>query len=420
MRVASAFLLGGLAWVFGTDLLLYSLATDPVVIARVETAKGWIFIGLGALFVYWITNRKVAKLRRAEATTRAVINGIADGVLLVGSDKAIADANPAAVRMLDAPDAAALIGVGPVEFLRRFPLCYADGRLVRPENLISQRALSGETVAPYKAYLVRSGDRRLIISMNAAPVRPDLEGPVDLAVSVMRDVTDLEDLDRLRDQFFADAAHALKTPLATIGAHSHLLRLRAASADERSAAMAIERQVGRMDRLVANLLVFSRLRDGTLRLHPTTVDLSKLTADVTRSMRSASPGDHLTEDIASDSTVLGDPERLAQMMRNLIDIAYRAGKPDTDVTVRLHQVDGCVRLEVCYQAIVTDGIVDVEESRPGERIWDHETGLDVGYHVSREIARAHNGQLRSERSAPQMATFRVELPAMEEVSVEPA
>ena len=415
--VAAAFLIAGLVWVFGTDSLLYGLLADRAEILRLETAKGWLFVALGALFVYWVTNDAVAKLRHAEATVRAVVNGIADGVLLVGRDKAVVDANPAAVEMLDVRSRETLIGLGPVEFLRRFPLCYPDGRLVRPENLISQRALLGETVAPYKALLIRSDDRRLVMTMNAAPVRAVPGGSVDMAVSVMRDVTELEQLDHLRDRFFADAAHALKTPLATMKVHSHLLRSRATTAAEGAAAAAIERQVDRMDRLVANLIVVSRIRDGSLHLYPTTVDLATLAAEVTQSMGVASPANHLVEDIASHPTVVGDPERLAQMVRNLIDIACRAGKPETDVTVRLQRADGCARLEVRYHALAAAGdpeAVRIDEARPGERIWDHETGLDLGYSVSREIARAHNGHLRSERSGAETAMFSVELPAMEE------
>ena len=48
MSIVGVFLLAGVAWVVITDILLYSFAHDPVTVARIETAKGWIFVALAA------------------------------------------------------------------------------------------------------------------------------------------------------------------------------------------------------------------------------------------------------------------------------------------------------------------------------------------------------------------------------------
>ena len=80
--------------------LLYSVTHDRALIARIETAKGWAFIGLASLLLYAVTFRSAARLDRVRRLTAAVVESIADGVLLLGHDRSIAYANPAAVRML--------------------------------------------------------------------------------------------------------------------------------------------------------------------------------------------------------------------------------------------------------------------------------------------------------------------------------
>ncbi len=388
-REATQFLVAGAAWVVGTDLILYHLVHEPTAIARLETAKGWTFIGLGTLFVYAITARNVAALRKAEATTRAVLDGMADGVLVIGQSTRIVDANPAAVKMLGVPNLASLCGVDVEEFSRRFHLCYEDGRLVPPAAYISQRALEGETVSSYKALISAQTGRRLTITVTAAPVRPVPGGPPAASVTVMRDVTALERLDHTRNEFFAGAAHSLKTPLATIQVHAQLLAARAASELDKEAARVMARQCGRMDRLVNNLLTLARLRDGSFRLHPAGIELATVVAGVAAEMREAAAGHTLAAEVTAHPWIFGDATRLGQALANLIETAFLTSR-DPEVTVSLAERDHRARISVGYHPI---GHVHA--------------GLDVGRHVADAIVQAHNGRLEHDD-----ATLWIELPAI--------
>jgi hypothetical protein len=69
--VTGTFVLAGLAWVFLTDAVLYAVVHDPTFIARVETAKGWIFIGLTGLLLYTVTFMSAARLDRVRRLTAA-------------------------------------------------------------------------------------------------------------------------------------------------------------------------------------------------------------------------------------------------------------------------------------------------------------------------------------------------------------
>ena len=98
--MSGTFIVAGLAWVLLTDMLLYSVSHDRALMARIETAKGWTFIGLAGLLIYGITFLAAARLDRVRRLTAAAVESIGDGILLLGHDRAIAYANPAAARML--------------------------------------------------------------------------------------------------------------------------------------------------------------------------------------------------------------------------------------------------------------------------------------------------------------------------------
>src|SRR5204862_1789898 len=197
--------------------LLYAITRNPVLIARVETAKGWTFIALASALLYAVTFRGAARLDRVRRLTAAVVDAIADGILPLGQDRAVAYANPAAVKMLRCP-LPDLLGMTAEEFSRRFHVAYPTGELVPPMQLISQRVFEEGGPLHYKATLYPPGAPELVISATAAGVRIRVGEPAAWVVSVMHDVTDTDHLEQLRDQFFAAAAHSLKTPVAVIKA----------------------------------------------------------------------------------------------------------------------------------------------------------------------------------------------------------
>src|SRR5262249_6438803 len=127
----------------------------------------------------------------------------------------------------------------------------------------------------YKAILQPAAGGKIVMSVTAAGVRMQVGAPATWVVSVMHDVTDSEHLERLRDQFFASAAHALKTPVAIVKADVQALP--SASAPRQAKLIAsLNRQCDRIDRLVQNLLVLSRARSHSLELHFDQIELAPL------------------------------------------------------------------------------------------------------------------------------------------------
>jgi len=400
--VAGAFVVAGLAWVLLTDIALYYLVNDPVLIARLETAKGWIFVAVGAVLVYVVTLRSARRLAHAQATLSAVLDSIGDGLLLLGSDGAICRANGAAERMLRCAD---LGGLDAREFSRRFRVSYPNGSLVRPEDFVSQRAFREAGPLRYKAVLHPLRGAELVVSVTAAAVRSSDEDPVRMVVSVMHDITAAEHLERLRDQFLAAAAHTLKTPVAIIKANAQAI-LAGETTRLAQASRAIDRQCARIDRLVQNLLVLSRVRSESLELFMQELDLAPMIERIASEIaRRSAPGNPRAQ-IEALPRVHADRERLELAHHNLIEDRARSAQPGSAITVTLTQPERDAVITVSCDC----GPVSDEHPTAAAEFDD----LSIGRLVSETIVRAHGGNLWEKRDESE-ATSWVSLPALDGV-----
>jgi signal transduction histidine kinase len=330
--VAGSFIVAGIAWVLLTDLVLYEITRAPALLARIEATAGWIFVAVGGVLLYGVTLRSASRLARARAVVSAVIESIADGILILGPDRTIIHANPAAQRMLRCGRPQDLIGMGAEEFCRRFRIAYPDGFLVPPDQLVSQRVFDEGGPLRYKAVLHPAGAPELVISSTGAAVRGAVGESAQLVVSVLHDITDSEHIEGLRDRFFAAAAHSLKTPIAIIKGNAQALS-RGASSQLARSTVAIDRQCGRIDRLIQNLLVLSRAHTKTLQLTPVELELEPLVQEVVRQMSTAAPDHPLRVEGACSPRVHADRDRLAMAFRNVIDDALRTSTSGSGVTV---------------------------------------------------------------------------------------
>jgi signal transduction histidine kinase len=405
LTVVAVFTVAGLAWVFLTDYLLYAVTQDRAVVARFETAKGWAFVLLTAALLYPVLRRSSSRLTRAQAATfSAVVDSIADGVLILGPERTVVYANPAALRMLGCRDAADLIGTGAEDFSRRFRVSYKDGSLVPPDELISQRVFDEPGPLHKKEIVHPPGGSEVIISATAAAVRMEEGEPVRRVVSVMYDITEAEHLDDLRNQFFAAAAHCLKSPVAIIKASAQSLSLSAGTQHARLLST-IGRQCSRIDRLVDNLLLLARLRSGTLRFYPEPVELGRLVSDVVHEMSAVSRHHDVGTDVRARPSVQVDPERLAVALRNLIDGALRASEAGSPVIVRLTEHGKDAEIGVRYLA-------RREEEEDASSAFVEHDDLGISRHVTLAVVRALGGDLREEKSGTETTAW-LRLPVIE-------
>jgi two-component system sensor histidine kinase SenX3 len=181
------------------------------------------------------------------------------------------------------------------------------------------------------AVLHPPGGPDVVISVTAAGVRMQVGESATWVVSVMHDVTASDQLDRMRDQFFAAAAHSLKTPVAIVKADVQAL-LPYETREQRRVADSIARQCDRIDRLIQNLLVLTRAHSHSLELHPSAMHLRPLIERISVE-RTWSHRHDLRTDLTGSLPLHADPERIGLAIRNLLYEAYLLSPADSRLTL---------------------------------------------------------------------------------------
>jgi signal transduction histidine kinase len=239
-----------------------------------------------------------------------------------------------------------------------------------------------------------------------------------LAVAAVWQQRQRERLARLREDFVAGASHELRTPLAQIRLFAETLRLeRVRSDEERNRALAvIEREARRLEHLVENLLHFSRVERGTLRLVPEPVDLGALTREIVAEFAPLAEKAAVSIRVEGPESVTAraDPAAWRQIVLNLLDNAVKYGGRGSRVTVGLQSGGGFRRLTVSDEG---PGVPAADREKIWERFWrgdaaraDGVTGTGIGLATVRDLVTLQEGDCRVEGVEPHGARFVVRVP----------
>jgi two-component system, OmpR family, sensor kinase len=249
----------------------------------------------------------------------------------------------------------------------------------------------------------------------SAPIRADADDELGQLAAAFDDMQNqLARLDRARKQFIASASHELRTPIFSLGGFLELLADEDLDEDTRRAFLEqLRGQVDRMRMLATELLDLSRLESGALELHPEPTDVGQLAREVAAEFTPAA-AQHRTEvalTLHPDPLELEcDPERVAQVLRILLDNALVHTPEGTRVRVSAARRDGHVRLEVSDRGL---GIKRQNMPHIFEPFFssdDEAQGAGLGLAIARELAERMQGEL-TVRSVPGSTTFSLVLPA---------
>jgi two-component system, OmpR family, sensor kinase len=246
------------------------------------------------------------------------------------------------------------------------------------------------------------------------PIRADSDDELGQLAAAFDDMQNqLARLDRARKQFIASASHELRTPIFSLGGFLELLADEDLDEETRRQFLAqLRDQVDRMRKLATELLDLSRLEAGALELRPEPTDVGQLARDVAAEFtpaaqrhRSAVKLELADEPIELDC----DPERVAQVLRILLDNALVHTPSGTGVRVSAARRNGNVRLEVSDRG---NGIKRQNMPHIFEPFFtsnDGAQGAGLGLAIARELAERMQGRL-TVRSVPGATTFSLVLP----------
>ncbi len=219
-------------------------------------------------------------------------------------------------------------------------------------------------------------------------------------------------------RFSADAAHELKTPLAILqGELERTLQQVDRGSELQQRLSHLLDEVCRLSSIVRKLLLLSLADAGHMRLYLVEVDLSQVLADLADDIELLAPELDVQTQIAPGLQVRGDRDLLIQVLQNLISNAIKYNLPGGWVGIDAQRKGSTVSVTVSNRS---NDIPANERERIFERFHRGEPartrnveGLGLGLSLSREIARAHGGALKLDRTPPGQTAFTLTLPIVD-------
>jgi PAS domain S-box-containing protein len=367
------------------------------------------------------------RIAAAAATRRltALVESTDDAVITKNLDSIITSWNPAAERMFGYTEAEA---VG--QSIRM--LIPPDRQ--SEEDVVLAKIRAGEKVDHYETVRQRKDGSIVSISLTVSPIR-DAAGVVVGASKIARDVTErtrlalenarlyeeAHDANRMKDDFLAVLSHELRTPLNAIVGYARLLRGGILSGDKAARGLeTLERNATWLTQIVEDVLDVSRIVSGKIRLDVQPVELPLIVDNSVATIQPAADAKGVRVQTTIDprvGPVSGDPDRLQQVVWNLVANAVKFTPREGRVQVRLARVNSHVEIVVSDtgDGIRPDFLPFVfERFRQGDAGTTRKTGgLGLGLAIVRHIVELHGGTVHAASAGVgHGATFRVRLPLM--------
>jgi K+-sensing histidine kinase KdpD len=264
--------------------------------------------------------------------------------------------------------------------------------------------------------LERWDGSQLPVLAQASPLR-DATGAIQRAVVVDQDVTRLREAEQLKDDFLSLISHEFRTPLTAIHGGAHLLSEQGDELDPETKHELLQDIVvesARLDRMLANMLSLAAIMAGRLQASTEPILLALLVRRVAAEVAVRSPGYELTVDLPADLPAAeGDPDLLAQVLRNLYENAIKYSPGGGEVRTTARQDDGAITIELTDSGvgIAPEHVTEVFERfrRPGAD--PTVRGMGLGLYLSRLLVEAQNGRIAARSAGIGLgATFAVTLP----------
>ena len=227
-------------------------------------------------------------------------------------------------------------------------------------------------------------------------------------------IRDVELARRNLQNFMGMVAHDLRGPLTTLSGYAQLLERSDLPAERRQAGLTVIRDSAqRMNRLVTDLVDAVRIGAGSFQVRPQHVDLAALTRDTVETQGHLTPEKEIELDTPEHLEGDWDPDRLAQVMGNLLSNAAKYSPDGGAIEVRLRQEDGQAVVSVSDQGI---GIKPEDLDllfQPFSRLYAERTtsGVGLGLYISKAIVVAHGGRIWAKsKGLGNGATFSFTLP----------
>ncbi|MGQ9627565.1 MAG: GAF domain-containing protein [Anaerolineae bacterium] len=347
------------------------------------------------------------RARDTEASkSRSILEGIADGVLVTDTKGEIIVCNSASEEIL---------GIRAGQILHRSvheaPL-YVD----------SERALHGLAFVSHwienmllepRLFEERFEAEGRVTNVRITPVmmRDECLG----AVALFRDITKEVEVDRLKNDFIATVSHELRTPMTNIKGYVDLLFLEMAgqiNETQKHFLNIIKANTDHLTALVNDLLDISRIERGKIKLEMQPIQIEEIVSEVAESFRERLAEKNLTLKVEIPEglpPVKGDPQRVNQILTNLLGNACRYTMSGGEITISAHKEDAFLQVDVSDTGI---GIPQEDQEKIFERFYRGEhplvqesQGTGLGLPIVKHFVEMHGGRVWVQSEIGKGSTF---------------
>lgn len=360
--------------------------------------------------------RLLEEIRRERGRLRAVLEHMPTAIMLFDTTGKVLDLNRRA---------RALVGRSSWQELGQddhpFIVCDNQGKPLPRKEWPLFRALEQNIYCEDEEYVLDFGEHQRTISMSIVPIMAD-DGQITSFLVTGSDVTMRSEKDRRKDEFLSVASHELRSPLTPLSGFLHLSRKQAEAGDlvDPQILQRAQAQVVRLQRLIESLLDVSRLETGRLPMSLETISLTRLTRRVMEPWLVGSHGDRIVLTLPEESLeVRADPDRIDQVLTNVVDNAIKHGRADGTVKVRLDRRKDHAVLSVADEG---DGMSQELIDRVFDRYFFGQDqteeaknkSLGLGLYIARQIVEGHDGTIAIDSDRGQPTQVIISLPILRE------
>jgi two-component system phosphate regulon sensor histidine kinase PhoR len=346
-----------------------------------------------------------AELQAQSSRTAALFDRMVEGILVVGADGRVRLVNPAAATLFQV--SLPVVGRTVLEATRHHEVAALVTRLtMEPEVLNHELRLEGLAATRY-------------LQVNALALLAT-DGTPDGAILVFHDLTRLRQLEAVRQDFVANVSHELRTPLSLIKSAAETL-IDGGKHDPAVTSRFLEiidKHANRLTLLIDDLLLLARLDSGRMELNLQPVELRVAAQEALddAALIAQARGVRLENNLPAGVAANADPDRLRQVLANLIDNAIKYGREGGRVVLGGRVMDrGRVKITVADDG---PGIPLDAKTRIFERFYRadkarsrEQGGTGLGLAIVKNVVQAHGGDIRVESTPGAGTEFFITLPA---------
>lgn len=358
-------------------------------------------------------DQKLLEVAHEESKIHAIVNSMADGILVTNKERQLVLWNPAAVKMLNL-DEKLEAGKDLGEVIKVKTLVDLINKALLPDS--SQYTAISEEIE------LTNPEKKTLMA-NVSVIR-DRDGQDLGVVSTFRDITSLKELDQVKSQFVSMVTHELRAPLSAVEGYLSAYLSGAAGNDPQMNRQMLERAKARTHSLldlVNDLLQFSRLESRRVERKKELLDLKDILVNTVELLRNQGEANEITISLdLPDALPLVEADRteMEQVFTNLISNAIKYNVKKGKVTVSANPVNHYLNIEISDTGIGIDKehlscIFDefyrvcVPETR-------YITGTGLGLSIVKRIVESHFGFIEVDSTVGKGTTFTVKLPIKKE------